>query len=284
MPIMIADGHTHVSPMGLGGEELGRRFKEAGGWFMALVSLPPNDYGLGIGKEDILKSFQIHLRECDRARDAGVEVACIAGMHPALIDRMLKRVGPSKTGKVLEVVREVMRVLEGMLKEGVIQGLGEFGRPHYKTLPESVVLNEVILSEALMLIRDYGGVIHLHLEQGGEATVLSVDTIAKSVGVEGKRVIFHHSSLDIASAASRLGYSSTVTGRAEVMLRAFERGVVEGLMLESDYIDDPRRPGVVMYPWEIGEELRKVVKDLSDEWVHKVMVDNVVKVYGVTPP
>lgn len=41
-----ADAHCHSNPIeGLGAREIAKRFKKHGGWFIALVSLPPYHYG-----------------------------------------------------------------------------------------------------------------------------------------------------------------------------------------------------------------------------------------------
>ncbi len=285
LEVMIADGHSHVSPLGLGGEELARRFKNAGGWFIALVSLPPNHYGLGEGLEDVRRSFQIHLRECENARKSDLKIACIAGIHPSFIDSLVKKAGPAKTGEVLNLLEKALQELRRLRVEGLIDGFGEFGRPHYKSLPESVVVNELVLVKTLEIIKDVGGVLHLHLEQGGAATVASIDKLVRFVGLKEKsHIFFHHSTVGIARLAQELGYMSTLTGRYEVISDAFNKRVVS-FIPESDFIDDPRRPGVVMYPWRIRDESLKFLNEGGDpDFLHKVMIDNVVKAYGVSPP
>ncbi len=263
---------------------LGKKFKESGGWFIALVSLPPHHYGYENNLEGIRKSFQAHIKECSKVRKSGVEVACIAGLHPALIDSMLRSIGLSKTNKVLDITYSALEDLRKLRAEGLIDGFGEFGRPHYRTLPESVIVNELLMREVFELVKDYGGIIHLHLEQGGIATVLSVDAMVKCVGIEQSNVIFHHASINVALEAQKLGYYSTIIGKGKVLSRAAEVGL-EYFIPESDYIDDPKRPGVVMYPWEIAEEVKKLRKSSRiEELLTKAMIDNVVRLYGVEPP
>ncbi len=283
--MLVADGHAHVSPKGLGGLEVGKKFKGAGGWFMAAVSLPPTHYGFGEDLNSIIKSFSTHIRECSRVREAGIKVACIAGIHPAFIDSLIKHAGPPKFKEVMDLLNEALKELERLRKDEVIDGFGEFGRPHYKTLTESVIANEVILTKVFEIVKDYGGVIHLHLEQGGSLSVAGVDLLRRCSGLQvTDKVVFHHASINMALEAAQRGYSSTLTGMAEVLRKAFQKGLTS-FIPESDYIDDLRRPGVVMYPWDIANEVRKLVGDgRHEELLSKVMIDNVVKVYGVEPP
>ncbi len=285
--MLVSDGHSHVSPLGLGGREVARKFREAGGWFIALVSLPPNHYGLNYTVEDVIRSFEIHVRQCAEASGEGVEVACLAGVHPSVIDRWVRASGPSRTAEVVKNVEAVLNVLRRYRAEGLIDGYGEFGRPHYKALPESVIANELVTIKVLELMKDLGGVVHLHLEQAGEATALSVDALARSANLSVRlksNVVLHHSTIAVGEAAEHLGFSYTLTARSELLMKALSKGL-RGFIPESDFIDDPRRPGVVMYPWEIAVESQKLLNSgVGEEMLLKVMVDNVVKLYGVEPP
>lgn len=284
--ILVADGHAHVSTLGIGPVQLARKFKESGGWFVALVSLPPHYYGLEDVPENLVKAVKIHAELCSRVRDEGLSVACIGGVHPATVDRIIKSASgdPMKTlGKVLQAVESIIR----MVADGVLDGLGEFGRPHYKTLPASFAANELVLLRALEASKDMDVPLHLHLEEAGTLTVHTVDELANVLGAGGlSKVIFHHSSISMSKEALRRGYSATLTGRKEIIGKMKSTGViVPGAMLESDYIDDPKRPGVVMYPWEISENVRKAVEEgiIDEDDAHVFGVESIRKVYGVEP-
>lgn len=284
--IPVSDAHCHASPKGLGAQEIATRFKKVGGWFIALVSLPPHYYGFDLSVEGMLKSIDAHVKGCEAARAAGIKVACIAGIHPAVIDRLVKVLGSARADEVVSKVCEVLKYLRELRCKGIIDGFGEFGRPHYRTLPESVVANEVILTKVFEIAEEVGGVIHLHLEQGGTLTTYSVYTMLRNYSIDPKKVVLHHSTVRMVLGASKYGYSVTFTGKREA-IKAYSKACREATcMVESDYIDDPSRPGVVMYPWEISEEVSKVLesRDVDEELLHKVLVDNVAKVYGVKPP
>jgi TatD-related deoxyribonuclease len=281
----LSDAHAHVSPSGLGAEAVARKFRGVGGWFMALVSLPPNHYGFGAGLEGIIKSFESHVVECGRAREEGIKVACLAGIHPAYVDELVRIVGSHRTGKVLEIVVKALDHLRKLILDGRVDGLGEFGRPHYKTLPESVVVNEIILLKALEICRDTNTLIHLHTEQGGLATVASVNYLVRLAEVPRNKVVFHHVSTFLAKTVEEFEYMMSVLGREDLLTNILEAGVTRALV-ESDFIDDPKRPGAVMYPWDIRGEVEKVLSKGGgyEEVLTKYLVDNVVLLYGVPPP
>ncbi|MEO3994017.1 MAG: TatD family hydrolase [Desulfurococcaceae archaeon TW002] len=283
--LLVSDAHAHVSPLGLGAKVVAKRFKEAGGWFIALVSLPPNHYGFSAGLEGIIKAFESHVIECGRAREEGIRVACLAGIHPAYVDELVRIAGSHRTDKVLGIMEGALEHLKRLKIEGKIDGLGEFGRPHYKTLPESVVVNEIILVKALEICRDTNTIIHLHTEQGGLATVASVDYLVRLTNAPRNKVVFHHASTYLAKTIDEFRYVMTVLGREDLLTNVLESGVTRALV-ESDFIDDPRRPGVVMYPWDVSEEVKKLLSRKKDyeEALMKYLIDNVVSLYGVPPP
>lgn len=280
----VADGHSHVSPLGLGPTELVRRFVKSGGWFMALVSLPPHYYGMEDVPENLVRAVKIHAELCSKARKGGLSVACIGGIHPATVDKIMKSASgdPMKTfNKVLQAVELIIK----MVADGVIDGLGEFGRPHYKTLPVSFSANELILLRVLEASKDLGAPLHLHLEGAGSLTVHTVDELAKIVGARGlNKVVFHHSSITMSEEALKRGYSATLTGRKQIIDKMKSAGViVPGAMLESDYIDDPKRPGAVMYPWEIGENIEEAVEEgiIGEDDAYVLSVESVKRIYGI---
>jgi len=50
--LIFADAHAHTNPLkGLGAKTVSERFRESGGWFIALVSLPPTSLGLNPSPE-----------------------------------------------------------------------------------------------------------------------------------------------------------------------------------------------------------------------------------------
>ncbi len=286
MGLVFADGHLHCNPVrGLGGYRIAARFKDCGGWFMALVGLPPWHYGLEVrGIDTYERSYDIHLRECREASRAGVRVACIVGMHPAEIDRLVSM--GYNVDKLVDFVDKVVKLLERLAREGLVDGLGEVGRQHYTTQPERYALAEYVMLRVLEVARDYDLVVHLHLESGGLATVATVDKLVRLVGYKRlHRIVFHHATTKMTSKAVELGYTATVLGRKE-LLRAVLGSVEPRFMVESDFLDDPRRPCVAACPWDVVAAQRSLVEEgvVWEDVLWRINVDVPCRVYGVEPP
>ncbi len=284
--VLVGDGHGHSNPVrGMGAARIAERFKAEGGWFMALLSLSPWSYGIEPPSlEAYLKVAGLVAGECREAASRGLKVKCFSGIHPADFDKLIDRYR-LKPVEALRLGLRVVGELKRLCREGVIDGIGEVGRPHYKARPERVSIAQAVTEEALLAAEE-GCLVQLHLEQAGAVTVETIELIARRLGLSRdarSRVFFHHASLEVARAAVEAGYRATVPGVARLLDYAAQN-VEPFFVVESDYIDDPKRPGVVVYPWEMARKLRELAEKGLEEWVNQVAVDNIVEAFGVEPP
>lgn len=274
------DSHAHASTAGLGYETVVREFKKAGGKLIALVGLTPGSYGFETSVDGVLRSIDVHLQLCSRVRKELGGVLCLAGVHPATVDR-LARSSRSLDSLYVDLVERVMKYLERSVRNGLADGLGEFGRPHYPATPESIALNEFITAKAMELARDYSLPIHIHSESSGRVTSESLKLLARYAGLSLDKVLVHHVPPKQASTYTSEGFYVSVVGRSEVLSNLGNR--CERVLVESDYLDDPKRPGVVMYPWDIPREVSEAVSrgSLTPECAREVLQRSPLRYYGV---
>ncbi len=282
--MLFADAHLHSNPLrGIGVKSIVKNFKAVGGWFLAIVSLPPSHYGLGSSYDDYVRSIEILIRECRTAKEE-VKTKCLAGIHPADLEKLVNSQS-LKYDEVINLALKILNYISKLIKSGVLDGIGEVGRPHYKTTPEGYVVNELILHHALRLAKDLHSIVHLHLEQGGILTVLSMTDLLESISLSKDLVLLHHMDIKTAMNAEEVGLRYTLCGKLQLLREGFKK-LKPTYMIESDFIDDPRRPGVAAYPWEIVENQLLLLKEglVSEDYLFRLNVDNIVKFYGVEPP
>ncbi len=282
---MYADAHCHTNPVkGLGAKRVARKFRDVGGWFIALIGLPPYHYGIeDAGLEAHLRAYRIVVEEARRVRETGLETCVLVGFHPAEVDELFRRGWSLRD--VVELGYRLVDEIARMHKEGLVDGIGEVGRQHYSTAPTRIVASELVMLYALEVARDYGMIVHLHLEQGGFSTVESIKKYLDLLGVDYRIPFLHHVGVEEALWAERHGLWYTIPTKKRTVSSVLKNKPLH-VLVESDFIDDPRRPGVSAYPWDIPRVLEEVVSDgvVNVGYLYKVMVDNIVKAYGVKPP
>ncbi len=287
MDLAFSDAHLHSNPIrGLGSRTIARKFKARGGWFLSLVSLSPWAYKIDItGYESYLKIVDIHVKECSNAAEEGLQVACFSGFHPADVDRLIDKYQiPGE--KVLELGLKVIEYIGNLCREQLLTGIGEVGRQHYKTSADRVMIAELILEKALEYLVDYNCIVQMHLEHVGPITVDLVDRVAKRVNLRERhmgRLIFHHSKPITSLEAYKRGYSSTIPGTNRLLGYVFS-SLDPFYLLESDYIDDPSRPGIALYPWSMIDAQIKFYKEglVSEEYLYRINVDNIERIFEVS--
>ncbi|MEM4788925.1 MAG: TatD family hydrolase [Ignisphaera sp.] len=283
--LLFADGHLHSNPVkGMGMKAIVKRFSEAGGWFAALVLLPPHHYGFENTFDGYIKALNVLINECKVSKELGLKVVCLAGIHPAAIEDEVS--ANTKSGiKILEKAIMVIDYVAKLIREGIIDGFGEVGRPHYKVSPEAFIVNSIVTRYTLTLAKDLGVPVHLHLEQGGELTALDIENTVNSLGINKHKVIIHHADISTAKAAQARNLLVTVPGKYPILREAFKL-LKPYYMVESDFIDDPKRPGVSSYPWDIIENQGKLLNEgiVDEEYLYKLNIDMIVEVYKVDPP
>ncbi len=268
---------------GIGAREIARKFKSAGGWFIAIVGLPPTHYGLDLTWSGFVKSFDIVISECKHVAGEGLEHACIVGFHPAEVDKLANKKG-LKIEEVIDLGYRIIDYVAKLSKKGLVHGIGEVGRPHYKTDPKFVVASELIMDYALAIAKDLDLVVHLHLEQGGLATAMDIKERLRKIGIPKDKVLLHHTRPGTLEHVIDYGLIPSVPGLYPVLKICAK--YPPKYMVESDFIDDPKRPGVVIEPWNMIENQIKILNEghVGEEYLWKINVDNVVKFYGVKPP
>lgn len=282
---MYSDAHCHSNPVfGLGAKSIARKFKSVGGWFIALVGLPPHHYGINdLGIDAYLRAYQIVIEEARRIKEEGIRTVVLLGFHPAEIDRYFKAGWGLE--KIIVLGRKLIDEIAKLYKEGLINGIGEVGRQHYSTAPSRLVASEVIMWYALEVAKDYNMVVHLHLEQGGFTTIESIRLITEQIGISKDKVFLHHLSLNEAVWSEKHGFWYTVPAKKNIYHKIFVQQP-SLVLTESDFIDDPRRPGVSSYPWDIVKWLNELLEKeiISEDYIFRIEVDNIVKAYEVEPP
>ncbi len=281
MRVIVADNHCHVNPVhGIGPRNLAKKFLREGGKILVIVSLLT--WSLDLPPCEITsfeKLYKMTIRACKEISEEGVHTLCILGIHPAEIHQMILK--GWNIEKILNFVDCCMKLIENHIKSGEAHGIGEVGRPHWDVPEEEWRIHNIVLERCLEYAKDLDVPVHLHLERKGLETVKSIANIVNKVGNRKYSVVLHHAEGTVVKEAFDAGLMPSVpVGRKQDFEQALQKDPV--YVVESDYLDDPKRPGAVIAPWALVRKVRSLVESKlrGPEYVRKIAIDNLHLVYG----
>ncbi|RLE73129.1 MAG: deoxyribonuclease [Thermoprotei archaeon] len=275
----VGDAHCHVNPVkGLGPRELAKRFKKANGWFIGLVNLLSWSYDVtAIKPEDYRKVYDITLKSAELIREEGIKVAIILGPHPAEFTTLVEKgVKPEEAYNIMVRAYEIAALY---ISEGKASGLGEVGRPHWPVSHGVLNWCNRILDRVLELASDLDCIVHLHLEETREETIEDIHSRVKKY--RARKVILHHIKSRYVRKAFEKGLYASVPARSRDLIEALKHG--SSFVIESDYLDDPKRPGAVVAPWSIYRTFKRLIDGgyLSEAEAERILVDNIKTLYDL---
>jgi len=277
--LRVGDNHCHLNPTrGIGVKAFAKRFKSSGGWFLGLVNLTSWSYGISARSvEDFDRVYRLTVKVGRELEEEGIRVAVILGPHPAELVHLVEM--GVRIDKAIELMLKAYNLAASYVERGIASGLGEVGRPHWSTPRRIIEACNAVLDSVLALARELDCIIHIHAERGGLGTI---EDLALRIG-DFRKAVLHHAEGSYAYEAVKRGLIPSVPAKEREVARAI-RGC-RSFVVESDFLDDPRRPGAVIAPWSIASTTRKLLNEniISYEKAYKIHVDNIKEIYDIEP-
>jgi TatD-related deoxyribonuclease len=272
----VLDNHCHIDPRNGDGMDAVRRFDRAGGTHMCIVNKPSWSLGVEASEGD---DFRDVFDETLETVEAASEVLdgrafAVLGVHPGLVSKLLGRFGGPQNDEAVERAESVMKAGLGVAAEYVEEGRAvalKSGRPHYDVQEPTWEASNSVMQRAFELGADIGCAVQLHTESADDFS--DVREKAEEVGMPPDRVVKHFSSPSV-SAVRR-----SVIAYEENVFEAAEDG--RDFLLETDYIDDPERPGAVLGTRTVPRRVDALLNEGYDEAVERACVTLPEEVYGV---
>jgi len=266
----ILDNHLHLDPVNGRGVEAAEEFANAGGTHLLVLNKP--SWNLVDSVDDVgafRETFEI---TCDVVAEA-TEVLDgrawpVLGVHPALISQLVDR------GYTPEEAGEFMRAGLDVAAEFVADGPAlaiKSGRPHYEVSDAVWEASNEVMCHAFELGAETGCAVQLHTEGGEEFT--QVAEWAEDRGLPRERVVKHYAGGYVE------GPVPSVISNKDGLEAAAGSG--EPFLMETDYIDDPDRPGAVLGPRTVPRRVRWLFSEGYETAMRTAHVDTPARVYGI---
>ncbi len=278
----VTDDHVHLDPRGRGVDAV-REFQRAGGTHLIVVHKPYHssrgaDWKTGRewrAQADI--TLELARKAVSEGGLAEGAVGVALAPHPVELFRLMERLGP-EAGET--AYRQGLKAAAELAQEGRAYALGEVGRPHFPVPDEVSRAANATLSYALELARDADVAVVLHTESATPQVMTELAEMARKVNFPLDRLVKHYSG-PLTTPETNMGLVPSI-----IASRTNLEGALAGggeFMLETDYLDDPKRPGAVMGPKTVPRRTREAMeKGLMDhEKAWQVHVEVPVRVYGL---
>ena len=269
----IWDTHLHLD-INARGLAAAQDFANAGGTHLCLVHKPDFPYKLPESIDAVKQAYIGTLDMADAVRrEIGIDVRVILGPHPVVWEKQIHTLGiESATQLHIDSVALALK----HCAEGDAVALGEVGRPHYPVSDEIWgAANEQL--ETIMHMASQAGVpIQLHVEDHGAQTNAELAAICDRSGLGRKRAVHHYAPADV-SAMFTHGLSSSVSMGKDCLQTLLEthRHCSSTWTMETDYLDDPSRPGAVLGPKTVPKRTHALVSSMqeieSPEYIAELM-------------
>ncbi len=201
----------------------------------------------------------------------------VEGPHPVELIHLDKVVGLEEA---MSVMRKGMELASKYVLEGQAVAIGEIGRPHFPVEDALWRSSNELVTHGMRLAREVDCPVVLHTEEATPAVFRELAAMADSARLPRDRVVKHHSG-PLVLPEENHGVFPSVLARKEETLAAARKGL--RFLMETDYLDDPRRPGAVLGLSTVPRRSVRLLEHgiLTVEELSKIHDDNVREVYGL---
>lgn len=273
----VVDHHCHLSPAGEG-VQAARRFRAAGGTHLFLATqnyLPAPPRSL----DQYRAQFETTEQLARRVRaEAGVVVYPVVAPYPVDLVHIAPEIGVT-AARELQIA--ALDLAGRWVRERRAVALGEVGRAHFPVPPEIAVALDETFGRALTTARESDCPVVVHSTDLDPAGFRELSDRARAAGLAPERVVKHYARARFAT-ADRASVTPSYLARRDLV-----REVVHDpgpWFLETDFLDDPHRPGAVLDLETVPRRARALSSAPDAVEVLRVpFVESVERVYGFRP-
>ncbi len=270
----ILDQHMHLDRSNRFLEAVSE-FTLAGGTGIMLVHKPNFSSDLPTDLDGYRAAYSGTLSMAEEVRAAyGIEVGVVLGPHPVVWEHQIVPLGLKRA---TELHLEAVSLALDHIEAGDAFCLGEVGRPHYQVSDEIWSSANEMLREVMAMAAGVGTSIQLHVEDNGETTCRELATLCDEAGLARNRAIRHYAPANVGANFTH-GLAATVSvGRGSVeAITATAASANAPWGMETDFLDDPRRPGAVLGPKTVPKRTQQLctalqAADWDDDKVSELM-------------
>ena len=267
----VLDDHLHLDPQRGRGLAAVDDFARLGGTHLLVVNKPSWHLLADLPEtaDDFDPVFETTVDVVTRASERLDGRAWpVLGVHPGLVSQLVD--AGHAPGDAGEIMRAGLSRAADYVADGRALAL-KSGRPHYDTTDAVWAASNETTRHAFRLGADHDCAVQLHTEASRDLSELA--SWAEDRGLSARRVVKHYAYGELT------GPTPSVMCEREYLRTAVDRG--EPFLMETDFVDDPDRPGAVMGPKTVPRRVRWLLEEGHEEAVRLAHVETPREVYGI---
>ena len=282
----ILDDHFHLNRKGRF-IAAAQDFANVGGTHLILVHCP--DFtNLPTTASEYSHAYTDTVEMAEKVRlDVELDVRVMLGPHPAAFAHQCMALeeqdGDAGAERAMELYHDSITEALKFIHEGKAVGLGEIGRPHWQVSAPIWERSNALLGETLAIAAREGVPCQLHVEGDESAPYAEIAPIADRAGFPRKHLVRHFAPPDVSDELTRGMVPSVILQKDGIntLIETIEK-CSGGFMLETDHMDDPRRPGAVLGPKTVPKRTQALVAaGVDEEVLYCTHVDLPNSIYGI---
>lgn len=273
--MIVFDNHLHLRRDGYFLNAI-KDFKSAGGTHFVLCQYPMID--LVLKNKSYEKCYNETLLIADEIRskiDVGVFVT--VGPYPVDYLRLSEKFGRESA---ISIMKKGIDEAATLCDEKKCIGIGEIGRPHFEVDKQVIKDSNEIIFYGMQRAKEIDVPVILHTESATPAQFKEFAELGNKAGLPVNKIVKHFSPPLILE-NENFGIMPSVLASEKNISEALKKGT--RFMMETDYIDDPRRPGAVLGPKTVPKRTIELIKknSLSDKDANEIHKINPEKTYNI---
>jgi len=173
-----------------------------------------------------------------------------------------------------------VEVAAELVKEQKAIGIGEVGRPHFPCDEQAMRMSNEILISCMERAKDLGCPVVIHSEHANDRNLEEFTAMAEKVGMRPEKVVKHYCQT-LEESWPRGKISLSVLATKENVLSAIGQGL--NFMMETDYLDDPSRPGAVLALTTVPKRTKQLFEEgaIDERLWRKIHIEMPKVAYGI---
>ena len=274
--MIILDNHLHLRRDGKYLQAI-KEFQQAGGTHVVLCQYPMVKSVIKNKSYEAVYAETLKMAE-EIQEETEITVFVTVGPYPVDFLRLKEVFGRIQA---MDIMKKGMDEAAKLCQEQKCIAIGEIGRPHFPVDAQDIIDSNEILLYGMQKAKEVDTAVVLHTESTTIEQCKELKDMGKKVGLNAEKIVKHFAPPLIFPEENH-GLMPSVLASKKNILEAVQKDL--RFLMETDYIDDPRRPGAVLGPKTVPKRTMELLDQgiVTEEEIAIIHEENPQKTYHIT--